>query len=114
MNLENLLADNPNISSAALSRLTGKSRYSIERLRVKLGLSSNWRHAGAGIPFTSQSVNKDGVYLSLKFNRRVLSKGLIEGVMVNLDRLIYCLENNNGKLPPTLSEWSLSDLEFIK
>ena len=104
MNLESLLADNPNISSAALSRLTGKSRFSIERLRAKLGLTPNWRHIGVGIPFTSQSVNKDGVYLSLQFKQRVLAKGLIEGVMVNLDRLIYCLENNNGKLPPTLSE----------
>lgn len=114
MNLERLLKDNNNLSSAALSRLTGKSRFAIERLRTKLDLQSNWRHRGVGLPFTHQSVNEDGVYLSLQFKGRVLAKGKIEGVMINLDRLIYCLENNKGNLPPTLSEWSLSGLTFAK
>lgn len=111
--IERLIADNPNLSSASIARLAGISRYAVGRLKAKMEHKQNWSHRGCGIPFVSQSVNKDGVYLSLWFSGRVLSKGNIEGVMDNLDRLIYCLENNEGKLPPTRKESYFIGLEFI-
>lgn len=104
-----LIKDNPNLSGAAIARLIGVHKSTVERNRKK----PLWKHLGAGIPYIYESVNKDGVYKSLKFAGRTLAKGKIESVLVNLDRLIYCLENNNGKLPMTTEESTFSNLTFI-
>ena len=110
MNIERLLEDNPNASSSILSKLTGIKVRDINRVR----LSSLWRYDCKGIPFTNFVVDKDKAYHRVRKNGRTLFKGSLAGAIEQTDRLIHCLENNNGKLPPTLSEWSLSDLEFIK
>lgn len=112
MNLESLLADNPNLKASSLAKLAGVSSQSINRLKRKMEVRSSWIHNGIGIPFISY--DKSVTAHRLRKGTRTLYFGTLEGSLVNLDRLIYCLENNNGKLPPTLSEWSLSDLEFIK
>lgn len=104
-----LIADNPNLSGAAIARLIGVNKSTVNKSREK----PLWRHSGIGIPFVYDSINQDGVYKALIFNGRTLAKGRVQSVMENLDRLIYCLENNNGKLPRTLNEVVLGDLEFI-
>lgn len=104
-----LIKDNPNLSGAAIANLLGVHKSTVERNREK----PLWKHSGVGIPYVYESVNSDGVYKSLKFAGRTLAKGKIESVLVNLDRLIYCLENNNGKLPMTTEESIFSNLDFI-
>lgn len=105
-----LIKDNPNLSSTAIARLIGVHKSTVDRNRIK----PLWKHSGTGIPYVYESVNKDGVYKTLRFGVRVLAKGKIDSVMENLDRLIYCLENNNGKLPMTTEESIFSNLNFIK
>ncbi len=105
-----LIKDNPNLSSAAIARLIGVHKSTVDRNRTK----PLWKHSGASIPYVYESVNKDGVYKALRFGARVLAKGKIDSVMGNLDRLIYCLENNNGKLPMKTEESILNNLNFIK
>lgn len=103
-----LIHDNPNLSSAALARLIGVDKSTVSRNRT----APLWKHSGVGIPFVYDSMNPDGVYKALIFDGRTLARGKLDAVMINLDRLIYCLENNNGKLPRTLHEVVFGDLEF--
>jgi hypothetical protein len=105
-----LIADNPNLSSAAIARLIGVHKSTVDRSRSK----PLWKHSGVGIPYMYESVNEDGVYKSIRFGGRVLSKGKLDSAMENLGRLIYCLENNDGKLPMTTEQSILSNLNFIK
>ena len=103
-----LIKDNPNLSSAAIARLIGVSRWTVSKHREK----PNWTHKGSGIPFVSFSPSS-GQY-KVRCKRRDIYKGKFNSCMENLDRLIYCLENNNGKLPMTTEESIFSDLNFIK
>ena len=103
------IQDNPNLSSAALGRLLGINKSTVERNREK----PLWRHSGVGIPYVYDSVNPDGVYKAVVFGKRTIAKGTLIHAIENVDRLIYCLENNNGKLPRTLNEVVFGDLEFI-
>lgn len=103
-----LIKDNPNLSSSALARFLCFTHAKVSRNRE----TPLWAHRGHGIPFTFEQVMSDGVYLILKFRGRVIANGKLPYILENLDRLIYCLENNNGNLPPTLEDWSLKNLEF--
>lgn len=103
-----IIKDNPNLSSAALARLLGLTHAKVNRNRD----ASAWAYRGYGLPFTFEQVMSDGVYLILKCRGRVIANGKPPYILENLDRLIYCLENNDGNLPPTLEDWSLKNLEF--
>lgn len=105
---QQLIKDNPNLSSAALARFLGFTKVKVGRNREK----PSWTHRGYGIPFATEQIVSDGVYLTLKYRNRRIANGKLPYILENLDRLIYCLENNNGNLPPTLEDWSLKDLEF--
>ena len=98
---EQVIRDNPNLSHRELARFLVISRYSVQRFRKAKSLTPLWKHDGRTIPFTYDTMNPDGVYKLLKYKDRQLARGKLETVMVELDRLIYCLEKNNGKLPPT-------------
>ena len=112
---QQVIRDNPNLSHRELARFLGISRFSVQRFRKTNSLTPLWKHKGRGIPFTHDSMNPDGIYKLLKYKDRQLARGKLETVMVELDRLIFCLENNNGKLPPQSVEgWSLDNLEFNK
>lgn len=102
-----LIHDNPNLSGAALSRLIGVSRWVINEIRDK----PKWTHNGKGIPFVGFS-KSSGQY-KVRCKRRDIYKGGFNDCIENLDRLIFCLENNNGKLPRTLNDVVFGDLEFI-
>lgn len=105
-----LIDDNPNLSNRSLARFLGISRHAIEKHREK----PLWKHSGIGIPFTYDKKTRDGVYKFVLFNGVSIAKGTLVYCMENLDRLIYCLENNNGKLPPNFEAWVMKDLGFIK
>lgn len=105
-----LINDNPNLSGAAIARLIGVDRRSVNRYRER----PNWTHNGKGIPYVYDCITKDGVYKKVVYRGRTLAKGKLETVITNVDRLIYCLENNNGKLPRTLKQVVFEKLEFLK
>ncbi|AUS01639.1 hypothetical protein NVP1287O_66 [Vibrio phage 1.287.O._10N.286.55.C7] len=94
---ERLIVDNPNLCSTVLSKLTGVSRRTIDRKRCK----SNWRYKGFGIPFLCFVNSKESAFYEVRCKRRYIYRGEIETAMVQVDRVIYCMENNGGELPPT-------------
>ena len=110
--IERLVRDNPNLSASKIASLAKVHKNTIINTRRKLGVNHQWFHFGVGIPFvdydpitTSYRVRKDG---------RKIYNGSFFGAMESLDRLIFCLDNNQGKLPKTMEESILSDLEFLK
>lgn len=105
-----LIKDNPNLSNSALARFLCVSRDTVRRTREK----PKWKHRGVGIPYTNIVDNCDGLYYRVEFNRRVISNGSFELAMLNLDRLIFCLEHNDGKLPLTAKQSIYQGLRFIK
>lgn len=106
-----LIKDNPNLSSSALESFLGVSRADIGKVRGKV----LWKHSGCGIPFLSHTVGKNGLSYKLRTkNKTVVSCSSLDSAMINLDRLIYCLENNEGKLPMTTEEAIEDGLRFIK
>lgn len=107
---QQLIKDNPHLNSAALARFLGTTKMNVWRNREK----PLWTHRGHGIPFVVQHRSSDGIYLTIRHTGRNIANGKLPYILENLDRLIYCLENNNGNLPPTLEEWTLKDLEFKK
>lgn len=109
-----LIIDNPNLSHRELARFLGVSRHVVQRYRKTNAITPPWKRSGCGIPFTHEVINHSGVYKVLKFGNRQVVKGTLDNVLVNLDRLIFCLENNNGKLPPTRLEGLHDDLGFVK
>ena len=106
-----LIKDNPNLSTASIARFTGLSWYAVDKVRNK----PKWTHSGLGIPFISHSIGNRGLGYKVRFkNKTMASCSSFSSAMENLDRLIYCLENNDGKLPMTSKESIYRDLEFIK
>ncbi|AZF88634.1 hypothetical protein [Vibrio phage P23] len=104
-----LIKDNPNLSSSALARLIGVDRSRVSRARKK----PLWSHSGVGIPYTCRKVTSS-VYLQLMCKGRSIASGKLNHILENLDRLIFCLENNNGELPKTTNDAVFGGLRFIK
>ncbi|AUR95819.1 hypothetical protein NVP1213O_43 [Vibrio phage 1.213.O._10N.222.54.F10] len=93
--IERLILDNPNLSTTALCRLTGLSVGVVNRIRVK----PLWTHKGKGIPFMCFVNRKEQACHQVSVRGRLVFNGLLTKAIENVDRVIYCLENNNGKLP---------------
>lgn len=106
-----LITDNPNLSNASLARFLGVSKDAVRRLRIELDVIPKWTHRGHGVPFSCDVITEDGWWREVKFKGRIIHRG--NSAMENLDRLIYCLENNNGKLPKSTSDFVFGELEFI-
>ena len=105
-----VIADNPNLSSSALARFLGINIKTVIANREK----TNWKHDGKTIPFLS-TVNHDGLRWFVQHGNRKIHRGSFKNAIKNVDRLIYCLENNKGQLPPYgVEDWSLSGLKFIR
>lgn len=104
-----LIHDNPKLSSSSLAKFLGVNIKTVSANRDK----PTWKHDGRTIPFLS-TVNHDGLRWYVQYGKRKIHRGSFNSAMDNVDRLIYCLENNNGKLPRTLNDVVLGDLEFIK
>lgn len=102
-----LINENPNLSSASLSRFTGIHHNKIQKLKAKTGV--NWTYRGHGIPFLKFINGKERAFYLIGYSRQPVHRGNFSSAIENVDRLIYCLENNDGKLPPSgkqsIFEW---------
>lgn len=107
---KHLVCDNPNLSSAKLATLTGLESHTIRNARAAMGIKPLWYHKGVGIPF--MYFNTSLVAYAVYKNDTHLFAGSFDKAVESVDRLIYCLENNNGKLPPSRREWYFKNLEF--
>lgn len=93
--LYTLFMDNPNITNRKLSLLTGLHESEISRKRKEyLGF---WVYKGVGLPFIHFNASK-AAYV-LKYDKRTVTEGSLTNVLMNLDRLIFCLDSNDGLLP---------------
>lgn len=109
-----LIIDNPNLSASELSRLLNLKPQTVAMIRRATCSGSSWKHSGCGIPFLSKTIGKRGLIYKLRTkNKTVVSCSSFSSAMDNLDRLIYCLENNYGKLPKTTIEYVFGDLTFV-
>jgi hypothetical protein len=106
-----LIKENPNLSSASLSRLTGIHQNKIQDLKIKSGVS--WTYRGHGIPFLRFINAKERAFYLVSHSRRAAHRGNFSSAIENVDRLIYCLENNSGKLPPTGKPSIFEGLGFL-
>ena len=106
-----LINENPNLSSASLSRLTGIHQNKIQKLKVCAGVI--WTYRGHGIPFLQFINGKERAFYLVGYSRHPVYRGNLSSAIENVDRLIYCLENNNGKLPPTGNQSIFERLGFL-
>ena len=108
------VVDNPNLSNLALAKFVGLNTETVRAIKSEYDLISKWKHGGKGVPFLTAGVSGGGINYKIRCKHKtVVSCSSLDSAMDNLDRLIHCLENNNGKLPRTLSEVVFGDLEFI-
>lgn len=110
---ERLIKDNPNLNCPALSRLTGLNSKTIYSAKTRLNAHGHYQHKGYGIPLVTLDISS-GINYKVRFNSKSIFNGRFDGAIENLDRLIYCLESNNGKLPPALEESVFNGLGFIE
>ena len=109
--IQRLIDDNPNLSNAALGRFTGLTRKQVFTYRKVTETRPNWLHKGKGVPFTSRFI-VDSSTIAWRVEckgRAITSSSNLCNVIDNVDRVIYCLENNNGKLPSKV----LDNMKFI-
>lgn len=90
-----LFMDNPNLNNRKLSQLTGIDEATISRKRQ--AFKGNWVYKGVGLPFIQFNLSK-AAYV-LRYKNTTITEGSLANALVNLDRLVYCLDNNNGMLP---------------
>ncbi len=103
--LERLILDNPHLTSTVLMSITGLSKRQV--LNIKN--TGEWIYSGVGIPFMSFINCNERPHYRVHKNRRTIYQGIFSRAVENVDRLIYCLENNNGKLPSKVFD----NMEFI-
>lgn len=109
-----LIKDNENLSTIVIARFLKVKPKSVSYFRNAYGYKGKWFHKGCGFPFVMEYIASGSTKsFRVEFSNRVIYSGNIQGALTNLDRLIYCLENNNGKPPRTLNEVVFGDLEFI-
>lgn len=109
---QRLIIDNPNVNTATLVRFLGSTRDRVERYRYKNKLKGNWSYKATGIPFMSLLRTRDGICHHVNCKSRKIHSGSFAVAMENVDRLIYCLDNNNGKLPQSMNEYVFNNLRF--
>lgn len=95
---EQLILDNPNVYNNKLAELIGVSRSAVCEHKKKHGITPRWYHSGCGAPFLC--FDKHAGAFRVRFRRCVVFSGMFHKAHENIDRLIYCIENNDGKLPP--------------
>ncbi len=110
--IQKLIDDNPNLSNAALGRFTGLTRKQVFSYRRKNQIKPNWFHKGKGIPFTSRFiVDQSTIAWRVECKgRAITSSSNFRNVIDNVDKVIYCLEINNGKLPSK----AFDNMNFIR
>ncbi|CAM0043327.1 hypothetical protein VPHK392_0020 [Vibrio phage K392] len=112
--VERLIRDNPNLSNAVIGRISGLTTKQVFAYRVKNKLKPVWFHKGKGVPFISRFI-VDSSTIAWRIECKgaaITSSSSFINVLENVDRVIYCLENNNGQLPPTRKESYFLGLGF--
>jgi DNA-binding XRE family transcriptional regulator len=100
---ERLIRDNPNLSNEVLAKLIGISRQSVWSFKKRNDIVSNWTHSGNKIPFFHSCFNVKLCTVSkVLFGGVSLHEGSFKEAMINVDRLIYCLDNDGKHLLKTL------------
>ncbi|AUR93254.1 hypothetical protein NVP1186O_19 [Vibrio phage 1.186.O._10N.286.49.E3] len=103
-----LICENPHLTTASIARLTGISADRIDRVR----LNKSWVYRGYGVPFMGFINCKQDAYYNVSFKGVRVFSGTFKKAIDSVDQLIYCLENNNGQLPPTRKESYFLGLGF--
>lgn len=104
--LKRLILDNPNLSTSALCRITGLSTGVVNKVRGK----PLWTYKGRGIPFMCFVNRKKQACHQVSVRGRLVFNGLLINAIGYVDMVIYCLENNNGNLPPK----AFDNMDFIR
>ena len=106
-----LIVDNPNLSTNVLARFLGVDKSTVRRVKDKL---EGYRHSfkGNNIPHLTSEIYNGGFRYVAIYRGRKLGVGSFDYCIEQIDRLIYCLENNNGKLPPRMNEYVFDNLKF--
>lgn len=71
-------------------------------------------HSGNNIPHLTSEMYNGGFRYVVIYRGRKLGVGSFDYCMEQLDRLLFCLENNDGKLPPTKLEGVFDNLEYVR
>lgn len=108
---ERLIIDNPNLQTNVLARLLGVDKATIRKFRGNRGVHI---FKGHGIPYMTSEIYNGGFRYVTVYQGRKLGVGSFRYCIEQLDRLLFCLDSNNGKLPRTLNQCTFDDLRFIK
>lgn len=105
---ERLILDNPNLSTNKLARFLGIDKATVRKCKAK----SPFSFKGNNIPFMTSEIYNGGFRYVTVYRGRKLGVGSFKYCIEQLDRLLFCLESNNGKLPPTMNEYVFGNLKF--
>ena len=106
---ERLILDNPNLPDSNLANLTGLTVKQVSYYRFINNCRGQWFYKGSGIPFCD--FNQEG-YRVRKSGKKIF-RGAFKEAIENVDRLIYCIENNGKHLLKTFEQQILDDLSFL-
>lgn len=107
---ERLILDNPNLPDSKLASLTDLTVKQVSYYRFINNCRGEWFYKGSGIPFCA--FHQDG-YRVRKSGKKIF-RGSFAGAMINVDRLIYCLENDGKHLLKTLEQKTFENLSFLE
>jgi hypothetical protein len=105
------ILDNPNLQASVLARFLAINPSTVRKVRGGRGIHA---FRGFGIPYMTSELYNHGFRYVTVFRGRKLGVGSFKYCIEQLDRLLFCLEHNNGELPLTLEEKIFLDLKFIR
>lgn len=106
-----VIMDNPNLQTNVLARFLGIDKATVRKVRGHRGVHA---FRGFGIPYMTSELYNNGFRHVTVYRGRKLGVGSFKYCIEQLDRLLFCLEHNDGQLPRTLNQVVFDDLEFIK
>ncbi len=108
---ERLIIDNPNLSTNVIARFLGIDKATVRKVKRRI---AGHRHSfkGNNIPHLTSEIYNGGFRYVAIYRGRKLGVGSFNYCIEQIDRLLFCLENNNGKLPPTKTDYIFNNLKF--
>ena len=108
---ERLIIDNPNLSTNVIARFLGVDKSTVRKVKQRM---TGHRHSfkGNSIPHLTSEIYNGGFRYVAIYRGRKLGVGSFSYCIEQVDRLLFCLENNNGKLPPTFNDVVFGNLKF--
>lgn len=110
-NVVKVIMDNPNLQTNVLARFLGIDKATVRKVRGGRGVHA---FKGYGIPYMTSEFYNNGFRYVTVYRGRKLGVGSFNYCIEQLDRVLFCLEHNDGKLPRTLKQVVFDNLEFIK